>query len=181
MREASNENPAPGCMELAGGAPLKQEVSLGAASFPVLGKGAGFDFAFLLLPAAAYLLSPHPLNNFSLTAIVLSGNISCDRQPTYASGLPVSHRVSDKDTRRERPSGVAHFASRMFLRDEGLLPNSFSCNTYRPLRKCCKQKIYTKPNSFRCNTYKKPGRGVSALLLNVPTFKRSNAFSASRM
>src|SRR6266567_2560188 len=34
---------------------------------------------------------------------------------------------------------------------------SFSCNTYGPPRKCCKQKTYTLAKSFRCNTYKKPG------------------------
>src|SRR5260370_189389 len=33
--------------------------------------------------------------------------------------------------------------------------NSFSCNTYGPPRKCCKQKTYGRANSFRCNTYKK--------------------------
>ncbi len=35
--------------------------------------------------------------------------------------------------------------------------NSFSCNTYGPPRKCCKQKTYGRANSFRCNTYKKQG------------------------
>ena len=34
---------------------------------------------------------------------------------------------------------------------------SFSCNTYRPPRKCCKQKTYGFAKSFRCNTYKKQG------------------------
>jgi hypothetical protein len=34
---------------------------------------------------------------------------------------------------------------------------SFSCNTYEPPRKCCKQKTYDQPKPFRCNTYKKPG------------------------
>src|SRR5713226_2768139 len=35
--------------------------------------------------------------------------------------------------------------------------NSFSCNTYRYPRKCCKQKTYVRAKPFRCNTYKKPG------------------------
>jgi len=34
---------------------------------------------------------------------------------------------------------------------------SFSCNTYGPPRKCCKQKTYSMTKPFRCNTYKKPG------------------------
>ncbi len=34
---------------------------------------------------------------------------------------------------------------------------SFSCNTYGPPRKCCKQKTYGRAKSFRCNTYKKQG------------------------
>src|SRR5216683_7127971 len=37
---------------------------------------------------------------------------------------------------------------------------SFSCNTYGPPRKCCKQKTYGQGKSLRCNTYKKPGVGV---------------------
>ncbi len=36
---------------------------------------------------------------------------------------------------------------------------SFSCNTYGPPRKCCKQKTYGLAKPFRCNTYKKQGRG----------------------
>src|SRR5712664_271696 len=34
---------------------------------------------------------------------------------------------------------------------------SFSCNTYGPPRKCCKQKTYSRAKPFRCNTYKKQG------------------------
>src|SRR6266852_6863437 len=34
---------------------------------------------------------------------------------------------------------------------------SFRCNTYRPPRKCCKQKTYASAKSFRCNTYRKQG------------------------
>src|SRR6266446_710760 len=34
---------------------------------------------------------------------------------------------------------------------------SFSCNTYEPPRKCCKQKAYDRAKSFSCNTYKKQG------------------------
>ena len=37
---------------------------------------------------------------------------------------------------------------------------SFSCSTYGPPRKCCKQKTCGISNSFRCNTYKKTGGGV---------------------
>ncbi len=34
---------------------------------------------------------------------------------------------------------------------------SFTCNTYVPPRKCCKQKTYCLTKPFRCNTYKKQG------------------------
>jgi hypothetical protein len=34
---------------------------------------------------------------------------------------------------------------------------SFSCNTYGPPRKWCKQKTYSRAKPFRCNTYKKQG------------------------
>jgi hypothetical protein len=37
------------------------------------------------------------------------------------------------------------------------LPKSFVRNTYRPPRKCCKQKTYGSTKPFRCNTYKKHG------------------------
>src|SRR6266851_4317432 len=52
---------------------------------------------------------------------------------------------------------------------------SFSCNTYGPPRKCCKQKTYGRANSFRCNTYKKQG-GTSfkpKVLLSAPLSRRS--------
>jgi hypothetical protein len=40
-----------------------------------------------------------------------------------------------------------------------ILHKPFTCNTYEPLRKCCKQKTYGLPKSFSCNTYKKHGGG----------------------
>ncbi len=40
----------------------------------------------------------------------------------------------------------------------------FRINTYRPPRKCCKQKTYRMTKSFRCNTYKKPGVHPSSQL-----------------
>src|ERR1700682_479974 len=40
---------------------------------------------------------------------------------------------------------------------------SFSCNTYGPPRKCCKQKTYGLAKSFRCNIYKIPGGGCTRL------------------
>ncbi len=42
--------------------------------------------------------------------------------------------------------------------------NSFSCNTYGPPRKCCKQKTYGLAKPFRCNTYKKHGVGVPVMV-----------------
>src|ERR1700682_1313963 len=42
--------------------------------------------------------------------------------------------------------------------------NLFRCNTYKPSRKCRKQRTYRKSKSFRCNTYKKH-RGVGVLRL----------------
>src|SRR5580704_8782 len=46
---------------------------------------------------------------------------------------------------------------------------SFSRNTYGSLRKCCKQKTYSKTTSFRCNTYKK--HGVGASIISSPATK----------
>ncbi len=58
---------------------------------------------------------------------------------------------------------------------------SFSCNTYGPSRKCCKQRTYGFSKSFRCNTYKKPGgaslKPKAALrerFLYLPTSSRSD-------
>ncbi len=42
---------------------------------------------------------------------------------------------------------------------------SFSCNTYVPPRKCCKQKTYVLAKPFRCNTYKKQGVHPSSQML----------------
>ena len=36
----------------------------------------------------------------------------------------------------------------------------FRINTYRNVRKCCKQKTYATAKPFRCNTYKKQGVGT---------------------
>ena len=44
---------------------------------------------------------------------------------------------------------------------------SFTCNTYSPPRKCCKQKTYGLAKPFRCNTYKKQGGSFS-------TFRRAD-------
>jgi len=41
---------------------------------------------------------------------------------------------------------------------------SFSCNTYWPPRKCCKQKTYGLAKPFRCNTYKNQEGVLSAPL-----------------
>jgi hypothetical protein len=47
---------------------------------------------------------------------------------------------------------------------------SFSCNTYRTPRKCCKEKTYAMTNSLKCYTYKKQGWGGSTI--DVPTLRR---------
>jgi hypothetical protein len=39
---------------------------------------------------------------------------------------------------------------------------SFTCNTYGPPRKCCKQKTYGQAKPFRCNTYRKHGGWATA-------------------
>src|SRR5882762_5368839 len=46
---------------------------------------------------------------------------------------------------------------------------SFSCNTYRFPRKCCKQKTYGLAKPFRCTTYKKHGGGGKLLLTRHAT------------
>ena len=47
---------------------------------------------------------------------------------------------------------------------------SFSCNTYRSPRKCCKQKTYSSAKPFRCNIYKKHGVG-GQVMVNQTTDK----------
>src|SRR5882724_7733102 len=47
------------------------------------------------------------------------------------------------------------------------LRKPFSCNTYGPPRKCCKQKTYRMVNSCRCNTYKKQGGVGGAVLFRL--------------
>src|SRR5260370_13371446 len=51
----------------------------------------------------------------------------------------------------------------------------FRINTYRNVRKCCKQKTYASAKPFRCNTYKKPGAvGVGSESSSLPfTFQLS--------
>ncbi len=51
-------------------------------------------------------------------------------------------------------------------------PKLFTCNTYEPLRKCCKQKTYSETKSFRCNTYKKQGGPPPLFDLHTGTFLR---------
>ncbi len=51
--------------------------------------------------------------------------------------------------------------------------NSFSCNTYGPSRKCCKQKTYVLANPFKCNTYKKQG-GTPSAPLSRRSFRRAS-------
>jgi hypothetical protein len=53
---------------------------------------------------------------------------------------------------------------------------SFIRNTYRPPRKCCKQKTYIKSKSFRCNTYKKHGGPRLLRLFNFSIFQLFNDF-----
>ncbi len=45
----------------------------------------------------------------------------------------------------------------------------FRINTYRNVRKCCKQKTYAPAKPFRCNTYKKSGVGPSGV--NLPPYR----------
>jgi len=60
------------------------------------------------------------------------------------------HRITD------RPSIGLH---RPYQGHRHSCFKSFTCNTYGPPCKCCKQKTYCLAKSFRCNTYKKEGWG----------------------
>jgi len=53
--------------------------------------------------------------------------------------------------------GGVYPCSPAFQSSSSNAPKSFICNTYAPLRKCCKQKTYDRAKSFSCNTYKKQG------------------------
>jgi hypothetical protein len=60
--------------------------------------------------------------------------------------------------------------------------NSFRCNTYKPPRKCCKQKTYGLAKPFRCNTYKKTPGGTlfsSSPRPDLWEFRRSPPAKAS--
>jgi len=59
-----------------------------------------------------------------------------------------------------------------------LVLKSFSCNTYAPPCKCCKQKTYGSAKPFRCNTYKKH-RGGGTLCSSSPSFTLSDRRSAA--
>ncbi len=62
------------------------------------------------------------------------------------------------------------------------LLNFFSCNTYGPPRKCCKQKTYGLAKPFRCNTYKKHGVGVPVMVnqeSDKDSWRERRALSAS--
>jgi hypothetical protein len=54
---------------------------------------------------------------------------------------------------------------------------SFTSNTYKPPRNCCKQKTYRKSNSFRCNTYKKTGGGAASQFFLRHQIPRAPVFS----
>ncbi len=119
------------------------------------------------------------LNNFikacySLAVFVESNPRPFTLSPEGSPDRPVptlSGRSRPARDRRFRPGrkGLVslQFTSPVFLLTDDCplitahsCSKSFSCNTYGPPRKCCKQKTYGQGKSLRCNTYKKPGVGV---------------------
>ena len=65
---------------------------------------------------------------------------------------------SPRPSRHARPPGSPSKSSKtVTFSPTPSLRKSFSCNTYEPPRKCCKQKTYGLAKPFRCNTYKKHG------------------------
>src|SRR6266851_3674753 len=56
---------------------------------------------------------------------------------------------------------------------------SFTCNTYGPPCKCCKQKTYGRANSFNCNTYKKRGGVPFPRTPHFAKGKRNQTFARS--
>ena len=97
---------------------------------------------------------PHPLN---LYATIFYKNGGGGRVPSGLPGVPafrcaVCIPIGVTGCAVCIPNGVTGPAD---VRTR--LSKSFSCNTYGPPRKCCKQKTYFKGKPFRCNTYEKQG------------------------
>src|SRR5580700_8525932 len=93
-------------------------------------------------------LQPRPL----ISHARLSFSSSSPYQP---SNLPTCEHADDCSNSRD-----ISISQCVTLSPTHRSRKSFNCNTYEPLRKCCKQKTYGKANSFRCNTYKKQGVGA---------------------
>jgi len=87
--------------------------------------------------AAAFPPATHPQS--------ISSSLNSAFSTAYALDLSLSFNIQ-LSTFSFQPS---HFSK------------SFSSNTYRPPRKCCRQRTYTLVKPFRCNTYKKHGGGGS--------------------
>ena len=97
-----------------------------------------------------------------------------DSVPSYSPSpifLPTDHCPL---TCPELAAVTAHYPRKTFPYLVTSLPpyfrfsKSFSCNTYRSPRKCCKQKTYAAAKPFRCNTYKKQAVGVFVPFWNLP-------------
>src|SRR5882762_7970089 len=100
-----------------------------------------------------------------LSSRVILAQHSCQPLAPFFAPIP---------TCPERARGILHSLSPVLLTHHHCPPtrpdpvgvpfhhcfNSFTCNTYEPPRKCCKQKTYVLAKPFRCNTYKNTGRAT---------------------
>ena len=71
--------------------------------------------------------------------------------------------------------------TQLLSRQQSTPVSPFSCNTYGPPRKCCKQKTYGRTKSFKCNTYRKQGGGgvmVNELISKKAPFNELPCFHA---
>ncbi len=101
------------------------------------------------------ILSPQVLCNLHLQ--------NCDARNSFRFRSYENSRVSPALSSTNSHSGTDALADHPGLSWNGGCHSccfkSFSCNTYRPPRKCCKQKTYGLAKLFTCNTYKKHGGG----------------------
>ena len=116
-----------------------------------------------LHPVASHFLSGHA-SEISLRSHMFPGYLlSFDILPNSFALTKNSTRLfSSKSELFSKNTGGwrSHPSNQRFPSLLSAISKSFICNTYRPSRKCCKQKTYESPNSFRCNTYRKPGVGA---------------------
>jgi len=88
-----------------------------------------------------------PLSFQTLTGVHFATHLFSGSSRNGGGCTPLArYNLSDRRCRSYRKGGSP---------DVQISPKPFTCNIYRPPRKCCIQRTYASAKSFRCNTYKK--------------------------